>query len=104
MTKGYWVAFADVSDPEGYKAYIAENAKAFGKYGGRFLTRGGKGETPEGKPRSRAVVIEFPSYEAAVDCYRSAEYAKAMALRAGKSDMDLAIVPGYDGQQPADVV
>ena len=34
----------------------------------------------------------------------SAEYAKAMALRAGKSDMDLAIVPGYDGQQPADVV
>ncbi|WP_407660255.1 DUF1330 domain-containing protein [Mesorhizobium tianshanense] len=29
MTKGYWVAFADVSDPEGYKAYVAENAKAF---------------------------------------------------------------------------
>jgi uncharacterized protein (DUF1330 family) len=32
MSKGYWVAFADVSDPEGYKAYIAENAKAFRKY------------------------------------------------------------------------
>jgi hypothetical protein len=29
VTRGYWVAFADVSDPEGYKAYIAENAKAF---------------------------------------------------------------------------
>jgi uncharacterized protein (DUF1330 family) len=40
MAKRYWVAFADVSDPEG-KAYIAENAKAFRKYGGRFLTRGG---------------------------------------------------------------
>ena len=51
MTKGYWVAFADVNDPEGYKAYIAENAKAFRKYGGRFLTRGGKSETLEGKPR-----------------------------------------------------
>ena len=102
MTKGYWVAFADVNDPEGYKAYIAENAKAFRKYGGRFLTRGGKSETPEGKPRSRAVVIEFPSYAAAIECYRSPEYAVAMALRQGKSVMDLAIVEGYGGPQPSD--
>ena len=102
MAKGYWVAFADVSDPEGYKAYIAENAKAFRKYGGRFLARGGKSETPEGRPRSRAVVIEFPSYADAVECYRSPEYGKAMALREGKSMMDLAIVEGYDGPQPGD--
>jgi len=55
MAKGYWVAFADVSDPEGYKAYVAENAKAFRKFGGRFLTRGGQSETPEGHPRSRGL-------------------------------------------------
>ena len=102
MAKGYWVAFADVSDPEGYKAYVAENAKAFRKYGGRFLTRGGKSETPEGQPRSRVVVIEFPDYRSAVECYRSPEYAKAMALRQGKSVMDLAITEGYDGPQPTD--
>ncbi len=102
MAKGYWVAFADVSDPEGYKAYIAENAKAFSKYGARFLVRGGQSETPEGQPRARVVVIEFPSYDAALDCYRSPEYAKAMALRQGKSVMDLAIVEGYDGPQPAE--
>jgi uncharacterized protein (DUF1330 family) len=77
MAKGYWVAFADVSDPEGYKAYIAENAKAFRKYVGRFLTRGGRSETPEGQTRSRAVVIEFPDYAAARECYRSPEYAKS---------------------------
>ena len=103
MTKGYWVAFADVSDPEGYKAYITENAKAFRKYGGRFLTRGAKGDVSEGQPRSRVVVIEFPSYEAAVNCYASPEYEKAMTLRAGKSVMDLAIVPGYEGKQPDEV-
>lgn len=102
MAKGYWVAFADISDPEGYKAYIAENAKAFGKYGARFLVRGGRCETPEGRPRARVVVIEFPSYDAALECYRSPEYAKAMALREGKSIMDLAIVEGYDGPQPAE--
>jgi uncharacterized protein (DUF1330 family) len=41
-------------------------------------------------------VIEFPSYQAAVDCYRSPEYAKAKALRQGKSVVDLSIVEGYD--------
>jgi uncharacterized protein (DUF1330 family) len=102
MPKGYWVAFADVTDPEGYKAYIAANAKAFRKYGARFLTRGGRSEAPEGKARSRVVVIEFPTYAAALECYRSPEYAEAMALREGKSVMDLAIVEGYDGPQPTD--
>ena len=72
------------------------------KYGARFLTRGGKSETPEGKPRSRVVVIEFPTYDAALECYQSPEYAKAMALRKGKSIMDLAITEGYDGPQPTD--
>lgn len=100
MAKGYWVAFADVTDPDGYKAYVAENAIAFRKYGGRFLVRGGRSDAPEGKPRSRTVVIEFPSYAAAIECYKSPEYAKAMALRAGKSIMDLAIVEGYEGPQP----
>jgi uncharacterized protein (DUF1330 family) len=47
-------------------------------------------------------VIEFPTYEAALECYRSPEYAKAMALRQGKSVVDLAIVQGYDGPQPSD--
>jgi uncharacterized protein (DUF1330 family) len=102
MAKGYWVAFADVTDLEGYKTYLAENANAFRKYGGRFLVRGGPHQAPEGKPRSRAVVIEFPTYRAAVECYRSPEYAKAMALRQGKSIMDLSIVEGYDGPQPTD--
>ena len=102
MPKGYWVAFADVTDPEGYKAYIAANATAFAKYGGRFLVRGGGAQAPEGQPRSRVVVIEFPTHAAAVECYASPEYAAAMALRQGKSVMDLAIMPGYDGPQPGD--
>jgi uncharacterized protein (DUF1330 family) len=100
MPKGYWIAFADVTDPEGYKAYVAANAAAFQKYGARFLTRGGASRTPEGQTRARAVVIEFPTHQAALDCYDSPEYAAAMALRQGKSVMDLAIVEGYEGPQP----
>ncbi len=102
MAKGYWVAFGDVTDPEGYKAYVAANAVAFRKYGGRFLVRGGQSEAPEGQPRSRVVVIEFDSYAIALDCYRSPEYAAAIALRVGKAALDVRIVEGYDGPQPTD--
>jgi uncharacterized protein (DUF1330 family) len=39
MAKGYWIVRVDVSDPEGYKAYIAANAEAFRKYGAHFPGR-----------------------------------------------------------------
>jgi uncharacterized protein (DUF1330 family) len=100
MAKGYWVASVDVSDPDRYKGYVAANAAAFRKYGARFLTRGGRSEAVEGKGRSRIVVIEFPSYEAALACYRSPEYAHAMTFRAGASVADILVIEGYDGPQP----
>lgn len=100
MTKGYWIAHVDVSDPEGYKEYQVANAVAFRKYGGRFLARGGASELPEGKLRSRHVIIEFKDYDTALACYHSTEYAVAKEKRKGKGDLDLAVVEGYDGVQP----
>ncbi len=97
--KGYWIGHVDVSDPEGYKAYQAANAAPFSQFGGRFLVRGGTRETVEGKVRSRTVVLEFPSYEAALACYRSPAYQAAKKLRDGKSEIDLFIIEGYDGPQ-----
>jgi uncharacterized protein (DUF1330 family) len=46
------------------------------------------------------VVIEFPSYQAALDCYHSADYQAAIKLRASVSDADIVIIEGYDGIQP----
>jgi uncharacterized protein (DUF1330 family) len=101
MTKGYWVARIEVQDPEAYKAYVAANARAFAKYGARFLVRGGPFVAVEGDSRSRNVVIEFPSYQAAVDCWNSPEYREAKAKRDGHATVDLLIIEGYDGPQPA---
>jgi uncharacterized RmlC-like cupin family protein/uncharacterized protein (DUF1330 family) len=102
MTKAYWVVSVDVRDGEGYKLYIAENAKAFRKYGGRFLARGDKSEIVEGGGRSRNVLIEFPDYAAALACYRSPEYATALDIRRDKATADVVIVEGYEGPQPTD--
>jgi uncharacterized protein (DUF1330 family) len=101
MTKGYWVARVDVSDPEGYKAYIAANAEAFRKYGAKFLARAGRFESLEGSNRTRNVVIEFPSYQAALDCWKSPEYQAAIKLRQPVSTADLIILEGYEGPQPS---
>jgi len=95
--KGYWIGQVDVTDPEGYKAYMTADMAPFGKFGGRFLVRGGAREVTEGKARSRTVVLEFPSYEAALVCYRSPDYQAAKKFRDGKAEFDLVIVEGYDG-------
>lgn len=97
MAKGYWLGHTKIHDPEGYKAYQAANAKAFAKYDAKFLVRGGQQTVVEGDAMNRSVVIEFPSYAAALACYESPEYAEAKALRDGISDIDLVIVEGYEG-------
>ena len=101
MPKGYWIVRVDITDQEKYKAYVAANAAPLKKYGARFLVRAGRFESPEGASRTRNAVIEFPTYDAAVECWHSAEYQLAMKLRQPVSTADLIIIEGYDGPQPA---
>jgi len=100
MAKGYWIGRLDINDPEQYKLYVAANALPLQKYGARFLVRAGQFENPEGGSRTRNVVLEFPSYQAALDCWHSPEYQAAIKLREHVSTNDLVIVEGYDGPQP----
>jgi uncharacterized protein (DUF1330 family) len=100
MAKGYWIARVDVADAEAYKAYVAANAAPIARFGGRFLVRAGKFENPEGASRSRNVVLEFPSYQAALDCYRSPDYQAAVQLRLPVSTVDMVVIEGYEGPQP----
>jgi uncharacterized protein (DUF1330 family) len=97
VRKGFWIGQVDVTDLEGYKPYMIANQAPFGEFGGRYLVRAGAQNIAEGKGRSRTVVIEFPSYEGALACYRSAGYQAAKKLRDGKAEIDLVIVEGYDG-------
>lgn len=100
MPKGYWIVRVDISDPEKYKEYIAANAAPLREHGGRFLVRGGAYETPEGGSRTRNAVIEFPSYQAALDCWKSPGYQAAIKLRKDVSTIDLIVIEGYEGPQP----
>ena len=100
MAKGYWIARVDIDDMEQYNRYIVANAEPFRKFGARFLVRSGQHQVAEGSARTRNVVLEFPSYQAAVDCWHSPEYQAAMKLRVDVSKADMVIIEGYDGPQP----
>jgi uncharacterized protein (DUF1330 family) len=101
LPKGYWIAHVDVTDAERYKAYVEANARPFKAFGARFIVRAGRYENPEGASRTRHVVIEFPSYQAAIECWHSPEYQEALQLRLPVSNADLVIIEGYDGPQPS---
>jgi uncharacterized protein (DUF1330 family) len=96
MPKAYWIAHVTVTDPEQYPNYVEGARPAFAKYGARFLARGGRHTQFEGEDRARNVVIEFPSYEAACDCYRSDEYRAAKAKRKDAGIASVVIVEGVE--------
>ena len=96
MAKGYWIAHVDVRDVEQYKKYIEANAAPFKAHGARFLVRSGAYQCREGNVRDRQVILEFPSYQAAIECYESTEYQNAKKLRGDVSHADLIIVEGYE--------
>jgi uncharacterized protein (DUF1330 family) len=97
MPKAYWIAHVDVRDADRYQDYVAGAKPAFERYGAKFLARGGAYEAMEGKGRGRNVVIEFPSMQAARDCYNSPEYQAAKAIRQTVAEAEMIIVEGYEG-------
>jgi uncharacterized protein (DUF1330 family) len=102
MAKGYWIAHVDVGNAEEYRKYVEANAAAFRKYKAVCLARGGKSEALEGSGRARNVIWEFPSYEAALECYRSTEYQQAKRFRDGHGIGEFILVEGLqDGPTPA---
>ncbi len=92
--KGYWIGHVTVTNPERYPEYQAANAEPFQKYGARFIVRGGQSKTVEGEARERHVVIEFDTYQKALDCYHSPEYQAAADLRKEFGEADIIVVEG----------
>ena len=94
MPKGYWIAHNDVHDMEVYKTYLAGAAEPFARFGANFLARGGKFTAPECEVPARNIVIEFPSYQAALDCYNCAGYQAASVFRKQSSTGQIIIMEG----------
>ncbi len=94
MPKGYVMAQAVVTNATQWAVYAAAAGEAIKKYGGKPLARGGQMTVAEGEGRSRNVVLEFESYDAAKAYAFSPEYAAARKLREGAGYINITVVEG----------
>jgi uncharacterized protein (DUF1330 family) len=97
MAKGYWVvAYRSISDTDKLAAYGKLAGVAIAEAGGKFLARGGQVTPHEAGVAERTVIVEFPSYEAAVAAYGSEAYRRALEVFDGAAERDLRITEGVE--------
>ncbi|HYB95799.1 MAG TPA: DUF1330 domain-containing protein [Vicinamibacterales bacterium] len=93
--KAYVLGEIDVTNPQQYAEYMKLSPAAIEKFGGRFIARGGRSTTLEGNAaRGRVVIVEFPSYERALEFYNSVEYQAARKARDGAATVQFVLVEG----------
>ena len=91
----YVIVQINIKKEEPYKDYLNQVTPIVNKYNGEYVVRGGKSEVMLGNwDYARTVVIKFPSYNIAMEWYKSAEYAPVKKIREENSDGNLIIVEG----------
>ena len=92
----YWIARVNVTDPETYGEYAKRAGPAIEQHGGRFLARGGRHVNFEGEDYARNVVVEFPTLQAAEECYNSTAYKEALDFALRAAVRNVCIVEGVE--------
>ncbi|WP_413720633.1 DUF1330 domain-containing protein [Silicimonas sp. MF1-12-2] len=95
MPKGYIIAHITVRDPEAYKEYVVKDTPILEGLDGKFIVRGGQSKVVEGELHDRHVVIEFPSYEAALAAYNDPDYQAVADIRRRTADSAIVVVEGH---------
>ena len=94
---GYWIVRGgEITDAEAMRAYAELWPGIAERFGARLLAGKGQSETCEGPSYARNLIVRFDSYEQAVACYHSDEYAPAKAQAQKASARELVIVDGPD--------
>jgi uncharacterized protein (DUF1330 family) len=91
----YVIADVEITDAERYKDYTAQTPASIARHGGRWVVRGGATQVLEGDWHpGRVVVIEFPSLDAALEWFNSADYQELAAIRREASTARILVAEG----------
>jgi uncharacterized protein (DUF1330 family) len=96
MKKGYWVvSYRSISDESAVKAYGALVVPALESFGARLLTSSASQVRPhEAGLQLRSVLVEFNSYDIALEAYESKAYQSALQALGSGAERDFRIVEG----------
>ena len=94
MPKGYIIGHVRVTNPGAYSECVQRDTPIFERYGATFVVRGGRGEVKEGEAGDRHMVMEFPTYEAAMAAYNDRDYQAIVGIRRANSEGVLIVAEG----------
>ncbi|HKY31974.1 MAG TPA: DUF1330 domain-containing protein [Candidatus Polarisedimenticolia bacterium] len=95
----YLIVDIEITHPERYAEYIKQAPASIARYGGRYLARAGRTQSLEGTwTPKRLVVLEFPTYERALEWWGCEDYSGPKALRQSASITNMVLIEGVDGQ------
>ena len=92
---GYWVIRSSaVKDEAALKLYSELWGPIGERYGAEIIAGRGNISTREGSHYPRQMVVRFPSYEAAVNCYEDPDYQAALVPALKALDREFSILEG----------
>ena len=92
--KGYWIVKVNDLQLDKQKIYKELATEAVKKFNGRFLVRGGKNITMEGREFERNVIVEYETFDLAKQAYNSDDYQNAKKILG--EDKNLFVELSYD--------
>ncbi|MGE3284570.1 MAG: DUF1330 domain-containing protein [Pseudonocardia sp.] len=94
--KAYWInVFTSIRDADKLAEYARLATPAIAEAGGRFLARGPAAAVLEGAgDADRTTLIEFDTVDAAVACYHSEGYQRALKVLGDTATRELRIAQG----------
>ncbi|WP_164934284.1 DUF1330 domain-containing protein [Bradyrhizobium guangzhouense] len=96
----YVINEISVSDPAGFASYATQEGALIDKFGGRFLSRGGKTAVVAGELPKRVTIYVFDSLERAQAWRDAPEQKQLVAIRDKASSFRSFIVEGCGACKP----
>lgn len=94
---GYWIVRASACrNQEAADEYSRLWGEIANRYRAKVIAGRGHHQTVEGEHRARILIIEFPTYQDALDCYHDPDYTAAMEFALKAYQRELVIIDGSE--------